>query len=339
MDKDVKLRTLYLSKILLERTDESHSLSTSDLMAILEEEYHICSHRTTIVADIETLIEFGLDIQITKSRPVQYNVLSRKFDYAELKLIIDAVESAKFISKKRSTQLVEKVTSLAGLNKAEELKRNISVERRIKSENEHTIYIIDAINEAINQGKQIRFQYFQYNVKKERKPKFEGYWYRLSPYRLVWNGDYYYVVGYYDKYDKVISYRVDRMVAAPEISEEDSLPLPKGFDLDHYLNSMFHMFSTEREVVNLICDNDCMDALIDRFGEDVKTYAYDMEHFRAEIEIAVNNVFYSWIFGFGGKVEIMSPEKVKKNYVDMIRKAAQSYDIGSTDCKDNDQEG
>ena len=333
MDKDVKLRILYLSKILLDRTDETHSLSTSDLISILEDEYHICSHRTTIVADIETLIDFGLDIQITKSRPVQYNVVSRKFDYAELKLIIDAIESAKFISKKRSTFLVEKVTSLAGINKAEELKRNISVEHRIKSENELTIYIIDAINEAINQGKKIRFQYFQYNVKKDLKPRHGGYWYCLSPYRLVWNGDFYYVLGYSEKHNDIGSFRIDRMAATPEISAEDALPLPEGFDLDHYLNSMFHMYSTDREVVSLICDNDCMDALIDRFGEDVRTYAYDMEHFKAEVEIAISKVFFSWVFGFDGKVVIEGPMKVKDDYSKMVYQAYKRFADGNKEDK------
>lgn len=327
MDNEVKLRPLYLAKILFERTDEDHSLSTNDLIQILEDEYHIHSHRQTLGSDIELLQEYGMDIQVTRSAQKMFNLVSRDIDYAELKLLIDAVESAKFISKKKSVALVEKITKLAGGYKSAELKRNISVERRIKSENEHTIYIIDAINEAINQGKQIRFQYFQYNVKKERKLKFDGYWYRLSPYRLVWNGDYYYVVGYYDKYKKVISYRVDRMAGTPEISDLDSVPLPEGFDLDHYLNSMFHMFSTEREKVSLIVENECMDALIDRFGEDVETYAYDMEHFRAEVEIAVNNVFFSWIFGFGGKVEILGPEKVKNNYIDLIRRAATPFGI------------
>ena len=119
------------------------------------------------------------------------------------------------------------------------------------------------------------------------------------------------------------------MAGTPEISDLDSIPLPEGFDLDHYLNSMFHMFSTEREKVSLIVENDCMDALIDRFGEDVETYAYDMEHFRAEVEIAVNNVFFSWIFGFGGKVKILGPDKVKNDYIDLIRRAATPYDICS----------
>ena len=176
---------------MFERTDEDHSLSTNDLIQILRNEYHIHSHRQTLGSDIELLQEYGMDIQVTRSTQKMYNLVSLDLDYAELKLLIDAVESAKFIAKKKSTALVEKITKLAGEYKSAELKRNISVERRIKSENEHTIYIIDAINEAINQGKQIRFQYFQYNVKKERKTKFVGYSYPLSPYRRVWTGDHY----------------------------------------------------------------------------------------------------------------------------------------------------
>ncbi len=183
-------------------------------------------------------------------------------------------------------------------------------------------YIIDVVNEAINTGKQIRFQFFQYNVKKVRKPRHDGSWYKLSPYRLVWNGDYYYVVGYYEKYQQVVSFRVDRMVSHPEILEEDIIPMPKGFDLDQHLNTMFHMFSTKRQKVELICDNDVMDAIIDKFGEDVETYAYDMGAFKAVVEIATSKIFYMWVFGFEGKVRIQGPEDVKEKYSRMLERAS-----------------
>ena len=185
--------------------------------------------------------------------------------------------------------------------------------------------IADAINMAINMGKQISFQYFEYNVKKEKKPRFDGYWYKFSPYRLVWNGDYYYVVGWYEKYKRIMSYRVDRIVSAPKILEdEDIIPMPKDFDLDHFLNTMYHMFSTERRKVELICTNDVMDAIIDRFGEDVPTYAFDMENFKAEVEVAVNKLFFMWVFGFEGKVKIKGPQDVKEQYQEMINKASKS---------------
>ncbi len=324
MDKYAKIRLLHIAKILFEKTDEDHYISTPQILEILEKEYGIPTHRTTIPADITILQEFGMDIQTIRSAQTRYNLLSREFDYAELKLLIDAIASSKFISKSKSEKLTAKIATLAGQNKAEELKRNISVERRIKTDNEKVLFIIDAVNDAINQGKKIRFQYFEYNVKKERKPRMDGYYYRISPYRLVWNGDYYYVVGCKEKYASISSYRIDRMVSTPEIMEEDIAPLPKDFDMDHYLNTMYHMFSTERKKVELICSNDVMDAIIDRFGEDVETYAYDMEHFKADVEVAVNNIFFTWIVGFGGKVYIKGPEDVKTSYASLITNAYET---------------
>ena len=324
--KENKIRILALAKILTQYTDEEHSITTADIIDLLEKEYGISSHRTTISTDVAILQEFGMDIQATRSQFIHYNLLSRDFDYAELKLLIDAVASSKFISKSKSERLAVKIATLAGQHKAEELKRNISVERRIKTDNEKVLFIIDAVNGAINLGKKIRFQYFEYNVKKERKPRMDGYYYRISPYRLVWNGDYYYIVGCKDKYSAISSYRIDRMVSAPEILEEDIAPLPKDFDMDHYLNTMYHMFSTERKHVELICSNDVMDAIIDRFGEDVETYAFDMEHFKVDVEVAVNNIFFTWIVGFGGKVYIKGPDEVKEKYASLITKAYEALE-------------
>lgn len=322
MKSPPKLRPFYVAQILYENTDENHLITIAEILQILHDKYGIDSYRATIKTDIEMLMESGLDIEFVKSSQNQYHIVSRDFDVAELKILIDAVESAKFITKRKSQELVEKISKLAGPYAAEELKRNIDVERRIKPGNEKLLLIVDAINDAINQGKQISFQYFQYNVKKERKPRFDGYWYKLSPYRLVWNGDYYYVVGYYEKYHEVVSYRVDRMVGRPEILEDDAIPLPKTFDLDKHLNSMFHMYSTERKHVELVIANDCMDALIDKFGEDVETYAYDMDSFRAEMDVATNKIFYTWIVGFGGKVKILGPEDVREEYKQMVLSAA-----------------
>lgn len=167
MDNEAKIRPFYLAKILYERTDYDHALTTAQLIDILEKEYNIHAHRITIASDIELLKSIGMDIQLIKSSQNQYNVLGRYFDEIELKLLIDAVESSRFISKEKSEKLVEKISALAGQNAANTIKRHISVERRIKSDNEKVLLIADAINMAINMGKQISFQYFEYNVKKQ----------------------------------------------------------------------------------------------------------------------------------------------------------------------------
>ena len=321
MDNKAKLRPLYLAKILYEQTDETHFLTTAQLIQILEEQYGVRSHRQTIKTEIELLRQFGLEIEEVKSTQNRYNLFARRFDVPELKLLIDAVESSKFITAGKSKELVEKISSLASSHVSASLKRNVSCEGRIKPGNEKIYLIIDAINEAINANKQISFQYFQYNVRKEKKIKRNGESYVITPLHLVWNGDCYYMVGVYEYKQRLGSFRVDRIAKCPVILKDDGIPAPEGFDIDTYINTTFHMFNSPREEVELICDNEVMDSIIDRFGEDVTTYANDMTSFRALVNVAVSHVFYSWVFGFGGKVKIKGPDSVKEKYAAMLQAA------------------
>ena len=326
MDNDAKLRPWILAKILYERTDYDCSLSTAQLVKILEEEYDLPTHRTTIGPDIEMLQSLGMDIQLIKTNQNRYNVLDRYFNDAELRLMIDAVASSRFISAKQSESIAQKIAALAGRNAAEKMVRTVSVERRIKGSNQKVLGVIEAINLAINEKKQISFQYFEYDINKRRKLRFDRYKYHLSPYRLVWNGDYYYVVGYYEKHKQIVSYRVDRIACVPLLLEDKAIPMPKGFDLDRHLNTMYHMFSTERRAVELICSGEVMGAIVDRFGEKVKTRKIGNDHFIAVVETAVNTLLYSWVFGFGGLVKIKSPLDVKQAYEGMVAKAYNSID-------------
>jgi predicted DNA-binding transcriptional regulator YafY len=326
MDIDAKLRPIYLMQILKERTDEDHYLSTAQLCKILLDEYGMETHRTTIKSDIEMLQRAGIGIQATRSTQNLYNFIEREFDNAELKLLIDAVESSKFITKAKSDQLVSKIIALAGVNKAREMKRNLAVDGRYKAENEHIYYIVDAINDAINQKKKIRFQKVEYNVKKERVLHHGGEKYTFSPYSLVWDGDFYYVVGYSDKYQNIGSHRVDRIAEMPEILSESAIPAPVGFDINKFINTMFRMYNAPRKEVELICDNSVMDAIIDKFGIDAPVYACDQQNFRVITEVAVGPVFFNWIFGFRGKVKIKGPEDVKKAYAEMVKAAADSLE-------------
>lgn len=321
MDNEAKLRPLYLAKILYEKTDEDHYLTTAQLMQILEDKYGIKSHRQTIKSEIELLRQAGLEIEEVKSTQNRYNVFGRKFDLPELKLLIDAVESSKFITQAKSKELVSKLTSLTSEHIAESIKRNITCEGRIKPDNERIYIIVDAINQAINENKKISFQYFNYNVRKEKKLKRDGEPYTLTPLHLIWNGDYYYLVGVYDYEQRLGSFRVDRIAKCPAILSEEGTPPPAGFDINNYVNTTFRMYNSKHTEVELICDNDVMDAIVDRFGEDVTTYANDMTSFRVVADIAVSHIFYSWVFGFGGKVKIKSPEDVKKKYHEMIQSA------------------
>lgn len=319
MDNDAKIRPLYIGKILTELTDEEHYLTTAQIMKILEEQYGIKSHRQTIKADIELLQRFGMDIQEIKSTQNRYNLISRQFDVAEIKLLIDAVESSKFITAKKSAELVEKLSSLAGENKSAELRRNLTAEGKIKPGNEKIYIIVDTINDAINQKKKISFQYFQYNVRKEQQLKRNGEPFIFTPLHLVWNGDYYYVIGVFDYQQRIGNFRVDRIACCPKILDEPAVEPPKGFDINNYLNTTFRMYNSEHCDVELICDNSVMDSIIDRFGKDVTTYANDMTSFRVVVNVATSHVFYSWVFGFGGLVKIKAPQEVKDKYEEMLK--------------------
>ena len=210
---------------------------------------------------------------------------------------------------------------IGGTNLGAKLKRNNYVVNRIKPDNEQIYYIIDAINDAINAGKQISFQYYDYTGLKKKVLKNKGEIYKLSPYKLLWCGDYYYVLGYSEKKSKVINFRVDRIASKPEILDKDIIPMPDDFDIENYTKEVFFMFSGEKVLVDLRCDNSLMKTMVDRFGEDVTTLAYDMTSFRVQTEVSANPTFFGWVFGFNGKVQILAPESVKEQYRQMIAQA------------------
>ncbi len=291
-------------------------LTGNEIMQILETEYGISSHRQTIPADIDTLKIFGLDIEVIRSINNYYHIVSRVFDTAEVKLLMDAVSSSKFISEKKSKELIAKLSSLASDKKADELKRFIEVEGRIKANNEKLFLIVDTINTAISTNRKVAFKYFRYGSDVNE--------YTFSPYRLVWNGDYYYMLGWSDKHEDIATFRIDRIKSTPEILGEKAHPMPKGFNLNKHINTMFHMYSSERESVTMLCDNKTMDAIVDKFGAKVKPEKKDEGHFNVTVEVAVNHVFYSWVFGFGGLVKITAPTKVKNGYKAMLESAARS---------------
>lgn len=320
MDNDAKLRPLYLAKILYEMTDEEHYLTTAQLIDILKEKYDINAHRQTIKTEIELLRQFGMEIQEVKSTQNRYNVCSRDFDNSELKLLIDAVQSSKFITSAKGKKLVKKLSSLASDYDAEKLKRNIYCERRVRSGNEKIMIIVDAINTAINIGKQISFTYFQYDINKKKQLRHEGKPYIVTPLHLVWNGDHYYIVAVNEE-GELRTFRVDRISKRPRLLDADAISSPDGFDIDDYINSTFRMFNAEHVDVELLCDNDVIDSIIDRFGEEIEITETDDDKFITIVNVATSHIFYSWIFGFGGKVKILEPESAQIEYTNMINKA------------------
>lgn len=315
------MRTLAIAKVLQDRTDEEHPLSTNQLMDILLDEYGISAHRVTIYEDMEQLRAFGLDIYTVKSTQNKYYLATRLFDIPELKLLIDAVESSKFITEKKSQVLAEKLTLLASKNQALSLKRNICLADRVKTGNEQIYYIMDALNDAINSGHKVRFLYYEFSAGKRKKLKNNGEPYYLSPYTLTWNGDNYYVVGWSDKHQKIATFRVDRIYQIPEILPDSAVPKPKKFSIGEFAEKAFQLFDSNHEVVELLCENSMMSTVLDHFGNKIKPKQIDKEHFSFSVEVSVSPTFFAWVFEFGGKIRIVGPQSVIDQYVDLLKKS------------------
>lgn len=313
MENDSRVRLLRILQ-LLQDTDEQHPISTAQIEAALRERFGVETYRITIQKDVAALEAAGYDVVTIRTTQNKYYLASRAFELPELKLLIDAVESSKFITERKSRVLVEKLTALAGSHQAGELKRNISISDRIKPKNEQIYYIMDAINEAINKKRKISFLYFAFDGDKRRKLKNDGEQYVFSPYTLTWNGDFYYVVGFSEKHGKVATFRVDRIYSVPKLLEEPAVPRPKDYTIADFSEKAFHLFDKEHERVTLLCDDGMMNTVLDHFGEKIKTERADETHFRTTVEVALSPTFYSWVFEFGGGIRIEAPQSVKEAY-------------------------
>ena len=301
-----KKRLLLILELLYKTTDESHPVSTVDITGYLEEKgFQI--DRKTLHSDLRLLISMGYDIVVVKSSPNKYFWGERTFEIPELKMLLDAVSSARFISETKSKRLTKKIMSLAGMQQREQLKRHVRAIGKTKADNKGLYYIIDTITEAINRKKKISFQYTEYNGRKEKILRNDGEVYILSPYVLYWNEDYYYVLGYSDKRETVTAFRIDRM-KTPKIMEEDAVPKPEGFDVSAYSNK-------------LECDTSLMKYVIDRFGLDLETEELSEEKFLAKVPVDLSPTFYGWVFQFGGGIRIIGPEEAVNEYKEMVDKA------------------
>ena len=320
MANDSKLRLLRILELLETQTDERHPLSTTEIEKELRERWGLEAYRITIQSDIAALIEAGYEIEIIRSKQNKYFVSNRVFELPELKLLIDAVESSKFITEKKSRQLTEKLTSFASTQDAGMLKRNISIADRIKAGNEQIYYIMDALNDAINSKCKVSFFYFEYDGKKRRKLKNGGEPYVLSPYTLTWNGDFYYVVGFSDKHGKIATFRVDRIYEVPIVLDEKAVPKPKKYSIGDFAEKAFQLFDSEHAQVELLCENTMMNTVLDHFGDKVKPTEVDKDHFSFVAEVSVSPTFFAWVFQFGGKIRILKPDVVIDEFENLMSK-------------------
>ncbi len=327
--QDQKLRTLYIMDILLERTDEKHMLNANEIIQILRAEHDIESDRKTIYGAVETLKTYGLEIIQVKGKVSGYYVGSRIFELPELKLLVDAVQSSKFITSKKSTELIKKLETLTSKSEAEQLQRQVFIYNRIKTENETIYYSVDAIHEAIYQDRQITFQYSEWNAKKELSLKHDGAMYQVSPWALSWDDENYYLIAYDEKADLIKHYRVDKMKHIA-LTEEKRLgeDLFNSFDLAVFAKKTFGMYGGRDECVTLLCDNAIAGVVIDRFGQSVWMVPQDEKHFRVKVNVAVSKQFFGWLTGIGEQMKILEPESVRKEYQEYLANILSAYQVG-----------
>ncbi len=314
-----KNRPLIIFRYLWDHTDEEHPAIIRDILAYLEEQ-GIQTNRKTVAADIAELQDSGFDIVCNKSRQNQYFIGSRSLELAELKTIVDAVQAAKFISSSKSKDLIEKLASLGSPYQADQLKRNLYVDGKAKTNNESVYYTVDLLNHAIQCRNVVTFQYIEYTPKKKKVLKHGGQRYVFSPYDLVWDNDAYYVFGWSEGngHDKIVKFRVDR-ITNPVETQFDFHKKPKEYNIAKFCKRVFSMYDGEECTVMLRCDNSVMKDMVDRFGENIKTSLPDDKTFVAEIDVSVSETFFAWVFAYAGKIKIIGPEKVKREFRDQIK--------------------
>lgn len=311
-----RLKYLYLLKIFTERTDDDHSLTVKEIIDLLRD-YGVSSNRKTLYSDFEELRKFGVDIISEKrGHDVVYHVGQRRFELPELKLLVDSVQSAKFLSERKSNELIKKIESLGSVYDAKHLQRQVVIAGRIKSMNESIYYNIDILHEAINANKQIQFHYYRWNIQKKMELRKEGEYYQVSPWGLMWDDENYYLVAYDAEESIIKHYRVDKMLHIT-ILEENRVgnEAYKAFNLPKYTKSLFGMFGGEIKEVLLQGRNDIVGVVIDRFGKDIAIKKVDNEHFTASVKVAVSPQFIGWVVAIGDGLKIIGPTDV----VDMMR--------------------
>ena len=312
---------------LLKRSDENHPVTVAQLIGELES-HGISAERKSIYDDLESLREYGLDILQTGSgKNSGYYVASREFELPELKLLVDSVQSSKFITYKKTLSLIKKIESLTSVYDAQLLRRQLYVKNRIKTMNESIYYNVDELHRGIAENRKIRFHYFEYTVRKERRFRRNGAWYVLSPYALSWDDENYYLVGFDSEAGIIKHFRVDKM-ADIQVTEEprDGEEIYAALDMGVYARKTFGMFTGEETSVRLRFEKDLVGAVIDRLGRDVMLVPDGEDHFTVRTNVIVSPQFFAWVLGFGNKAKILEPESVVRKLREHLDQVTALYE-------------
>ena len=309
-----KQKILFIAQYLLEHTDEKNRVTTPELIEYLGRN-GIDAERKSIYADMEELTDFGMDIVRIPGKNGGYMLASRDFELPEVKLLVDLVQSAKFITTQKSRSLIGKLEKLVSKQDAKRLQRQVVVADRNKTQNESIYYNVDAIHEAIADNAKIRFQYFDWNVKKEQVLRKNGAFYEISPWLLTWDDENYYLVGYDEEVEYMKHYRVDKMLGIEKIklSRQGKEQFEK-MDVAAFSKKTFGMFAGEEKTIQLVAKKTMAGVIIDRFGREVPMRDLDEEQILARVSVAVSAQFYGWLAGLGGNVTIYGPEEEKNSY-------------------------
>ena len=329
--RNQKLKLLYLMKILSEETDDDHGLTMPELISRLSE-YGVNGDRKTIYGDLEELRHFGLDIISEQRGKNHYYFLgARDFELPELKLLVDSVQAAKFITDKKSKELIEKLEHLCSRYNARQLHRQVTISGRVKSMNESIYYNVDMLHEAIDEGRMVSFQYFQWNVKKEPELRHGGAVYRVSPWAMMWDDERYYLLAYDDTDDRIKHYRVDKMLSLRiEAEPRGGREQFRRFDIARYSKSLFGMFGGEEVRVTLEADDSMAGVIIDRFGKDIIMIPGNNGTFRTTVPVAFSDQFLGWVFALGDKVKVVGPRSIVEEVNERVRKLAEQYQVFAT---------
>ena len=321
-----KLKILYLLKILMEKTDETHRITMLEIIESLKA-YNVSAERKSLYNDLENLRIFGVDVIGEKENKTYYYYIgNRQFELAELKLLVDSVQSAKFITAKKSNELIKKIEGLASQYEASQLHRQVYVTERVKTINEGIYYNVDQIHQAIAANVQITFQYFNWNVDKEQVLRKDGALYQVSPWALSWDDDNYYLVAFDSQEDKIKHFRVDKMLHIELTKEKrEGSKRFEQFDIGAYSRKLFGMFDGEEETIQIECENYLAGVMIDRFGKEVMMRKEDEDHFVVSVRVAVSRQFLSWVMSLGEGAKIVGPEKVVGQVKEEIQRLMRQY--------------
>lgn len=321
-----KLKLYYLAKIMLEKTDDEHMITMPEIKKALEE-YDVTADRKSLYDDIATLEKLGIKVEGEKEgKGYYYHVASKHFEIAELKLLVDSIQSSKFITAKKSNELIKKLTAMASKHEASQLKRQVVVQGRVKTMNESIYYIVDNVHRAIAENRQIRFDYMKWNEEKKMVRRKEVP-YIVSPWALTWSDENYYMIAYDAMEEKIKHYRVDKLRNV-EILPERRIGLDKfkEYDLARYTKMSFGMFGGEPTWVKIAFENDKAGIFIDRFGREISIHPYDREGWsEIHVEVALSDQFLGWIFAIGSGVKILGPDEVVEAFRKKLKEMAKEY--------------